>query len=104
MLSPSLARLGKVRRAASRGQARFQVRGNIRFANDMDMRLRLYMRLRLTPGLHASAACMRAGSSTRRGREEECLRALRRRVGRLRHHAGRAGLLPKPEMSILAYR
>src|SRR5262249_35821167 len=70
------------------------------------MRLRLCMRLGFTPSLHASAACTRAASITRRRREETSAGATLARPAYaiVAPSAGRAGLLPKPEVSILARR
>jgi hypothetical protein len=95
MLSPSLARLGKIRLPANGGQAPFQDQRCV--ANDLE-RIRASF---MWGGLHASQAYLSLTHFC--GVARECTRhdsvvALEASA----IAAERAGLLPQPEMSILA--
>jgi hypothetical protein len=107
MLSPSLARLGKIRLLASRGQAPFQDQRC--FANDLE-RIRGFVyvgRLTRVAGLPEpyTLLWLCRGEHCEGGVRRECARhdsvvALEASA----IAAEPAGLLPKPEMRILACR
>src|SRR5262249_55081090 len=71
MLTQHLPRTAKLGGPPARVKRGFELDHYVlRQRHGTHMRLRLCMRLRLTPSLHASAACARAASIVRRQREE----------------------------------